>query len=231
VGKTVWISRSSTAINPSGETDSSDAMILRRDAAGHWTRTMLPLVPGGVFSDVTGIYAVSATNIWAAGYYHTNSTLGTTRQIIWHFDGASWRIVPVPAPSGTSGVTSMQGRPGDIWLTLCGSAQYGCDTPSNTLLHYAAGVWTPVTTPPGWRITAVRSAGAKDVWAVGSVNNSALAAHWRGHSWQRIPVRLPSTSIAELNSIVLTAHQVIAVGDQQAHGANYPHTLWVARPR
>lgn len=233
VGGTIWISGANFMAEYSGETDSYAAMILRRDTAGHWTQTVLPRAPGGADSEATGLYAASPTNIWAAGYYWSGSNVEATHQIVWHYDGKAWRVVPVPAPPNTVGVTSMRGSgPGDIWLTLCASAHYGyCDSPSNTLLHYSSGTWTTVTAPSGWRISAVRSAGAKDLWAVGTLNNSALAAHWQGQTWQRIPVQLPSTSTAELNAVILTAHQVIAVGDQQAQGQDYPHTVWVARPR
>lgn len=232
VGGTLWISGANFVAEDSGETDSYAAMVLRRDTAGHWAQTMLPSAPGGADSEATGVYAASPTNIWAAGYYYPASDPGATHQIVWHYDGKAWRIVPVPAPPNTGGVASMRGSgPSDIWLTLCGNGSYGCDAPSNTLLHYATGTWTTVATPAGWRISAVRSAGAKDLWAVGTVGNAALAAHWQGQTWQRIPVQLPSTSIAELDAVVLTAHQVIAVGGQQAQGADYPHTFWVARPR
>jgi hypothetical protein len=75
----------------------------------HWDGTSWaipsPSVAPSVTSNIlTGVAAVSATDIWAVGYY-TNST--GTHTLTEHWDGTSWSIIP--SPDGTGGASILSG--------------------------------------------------------------------------------------------------------------------------
>ena len=233
VGKVIYVAGADLVIDDSGGVDSTASLMLRRDANGHWSSTRLPGVLDGADTALTGVYAISPTNVWAVGYYGDAGGDPASQDLVYHYDGTAWRIMMLPASTNTVGVTSIRpGGSGELWLTQCTDDHYDyCDMPSNQLLHYSAGTWTTVSAPAGWQINGVRSAGANDLWAVGSAGGSALAAHWQGQSWQRIAVQLPGAVNSVLSAVVLTARQVVAVGHEQLTGHDPSRTLWVARSR
>jgi hypothetical protein len=75
----------------------------------HWDGTSWTIVPSPNVSPsntsnfLTGIAAVSATNIWAVGYY-TNST--GTHTLTEHWDGTSWSIIPSPDGAAAASILS-----------------------------------------------------------------------------------------------------------------------------
>jgi hypothetical protein len=67
-----------------------------------WTIVASPNAAPSVSSNfLSGIAAVSATDIWAVGYY-TNST--GTHTLTEHWDGTSWSIIPSPDGTGAASV-------------------------------------------------------------------------------------------------------------------------------
>ena len=223
VGKVIYVAGADLNIDDSGEVNSTASLMLRRDVQGHWSSTHLPGVLDGADTALTGVYAISPTNVRAVGDYANLGAGPASQDLVYHYDGTAWHIMILPASTGTAaGVTSIRpGASGEVWLTQCASGySYYCGTSSNQLLHYSAGTWTTVTAPAGWQINAVRSGGANDLWAVGSAGGNALAAHWQGQSWQPIPVQLPGAVNSVLSAVVLTTKQVIAVGHEQLTGPN-----------
>lgn len=225
VGKVIYVAGADLNIDDSGQLNSTASLMLQRDAQGHWSSTHLPGVLDGADTALTGVYAISSTNVWAVGDYVNLGPGPGSLDLVYHYDGTAWHIMMLPSSTSGAGVTSIRpGAAGELWLTQAG-------TSSNQLLHYSAGTWTTVTAPAGWQINAVRSGGANDLWVVGSAGGNALAAHWQGHGWQRVTVQLPGAVNSVLSAVVLTAKQVIAVGHQQLTGPNSSRTLWVARSR
>jgi hypothetical protein len=83
-----------------------------RALVGHWDGTAWsivsvpdPVIPAGASlasSMLTGVSAVSSTDIGAVGSYALGGTALTGSTLTMHYDGTSWRVVPSPnIPGGT----------------------------------------------------------------------------------------------------------------------------------
>ena len=82
----------------------------------------------GDLNVLNGISAVSATDLYAAGYFENASTGGQHRTMVAHFDGASWKIVPSPAPALAQQLHGIFALPGttDVW-SVGASSTFGID--------------------------------------------------------------------------------------------------------
>src|SRR5213082_3404147 len=67
----------------------------------HWNGTSWSVVtsanPGSIYNTLYGVTAISATNVWAVGYYV--NTTGVTQTLIEHWNGTSWSVVKSPSPA------------------------------------------------------------------------------------------------------------------------------------
>ncbi len=149
----------------------------------HWNGKKWKVVPSPNlapdFYNLTGMAAVSSTDIWAVGYtsYDTNLTL------IEHWNGTRWSIVPGPN-SGTSDSLSQVAAisTDDVWAV-------GADQSGTLIEHWNGTTWNIVASPdPGTysnTLTSVTAITSNDVWAVGYYQNMSspfqtLIEHWNG---------------------------------------------------
>jgi hypothetical protein len=159
---------------------------------GHaWRITAAPPLPTGAASGgLSGFNEVGSTDVWAAG--DLTLTAGGTRTLIEHFTGTSWAVVPSPNPFTGPGADDELSAVGgssasDLWAA-------GFDLEGNIaqglFVHFNGTTWQaapPLTAAGIPDFVSVSAVSANDVWAVGtslSVNDSTLAAHWDGHTWQ-----------------------------------------------
>src|SRR5438067_2985569 len=67
----------------------------------HWNGSSWSVVtsanPGSIYNTLYGVTAISATNVWAVGYYV--NTTGVTQTLIEHWNGTSWSVVKSPSPA------------------------------------------------------------------------------------------------------------------------------------
>ena len=187
----------------------------------HWDGQRWSIVasPNGsrTSSELLGVAAVSANDVWAVGDFGASAPM-YQRTLIEHWDGANWTIVPSPNASNSSqnaltGVAAVSAT--DVW-----AVGYSLTSNNKTLIeHWDGKKWSIVPSPNvgsfGNGLTGVAALGPNDVWAVGSTNNSAttLVLHWNGSTWSVVP----SPSVAYwsniLNSVVAVARDdVWAVG-------------------
>lgn len=70
----------------------------------HWDGNIWTVVPSpgvGIFSSLTGVSAISSTDVWASGESEESSNgISTLNYLVEHWDGNSWTISPVPATEG-----------------------------------------------------------------------------------------------------------------------------------
>ncbi len=137
--------------------------------AGHWRHGQL-----------TGLTAISASNVWAFGTTVTGSrAMGT-----WHFDGTSWLPVPGAARS-VYRASAVSAR--DIWAIAASRR-------ADVIVRFDGRTWRRMQTG---RVLAdveprdILAISNHDVWVVGTQvgrNHSALLvlAHWNGSSWSRL---------------------------------------------
>jgi hypothetical protein len=141
--------------------------------ARHWLHGM-----------VTGLTALSATNVWAFG---TTAT-GVQEHGTWHFNGRSWTHAAGPADEiyRASAVSAL-----DVWAISAGAT-------SDTILRMHDSKWRLVhtgTALAGVRARDILALSNDNVWVVGNqVSRSGagrlVLAHWNGQTWTRLTSKL-----------------------------------------
>jgi hypothetical protein len=183
----------------------------------HWDGTSWTVVPGpepGSLQDhLTGVRAVSATNVWAVGY--ADNGVGP-RTFIVHWNGTAWTRVPSPNP-GNSALTSVRFVSAkDGWAV--GSFNDGTD---HTLtLHWNGKAWKRVPSPSfllNSTLAAVSVVSARDAWAVGQASSRTrlvtLILHWNGTSWSRVTSPSAGLFSTLASAAATSATNVWAVGE------------------
>lgn len=190
----------------------------------HWDGTAWSVVPspnisGANGSSLNSVTALSATNAWVVG---TSNSGGLSQTLIEHWDGGSWSIIPSPnAGTYTSGLESITAIPGTNKLWAVGTYIAGNEQP---LTEYWNGtrwsiIFSPGTGTSGSSLSEVIALSAKNVWAVGTYQNSfapsqTLIEHWDGGSWNIVSSPSPGSNGNLLTAIsrVPGTTQLWAVG-------------------
>jgi hypothetical protein len=144
-----------------------------------WSVVPMPLNPSSnieAYYQLNAIQVNSPTDVWAVGSSDvTNSTTGVTTgsELIEHWNGTAWSIVPSPSPgsgSGLYGVTTSNAA-NDVWAV--GAYTPAGTTETQTLtLNWNGTEWTQVASPdngnPNVLLSTSTIPGASIVWAVGT---------------------------------------------------------------
>ncbi len=187
--------------------------------AGHWNGSAWTVrVLPGKQSNLTGVYAPSPENVWAAGFY--TIALIDTLPVIDHFDGTRWVMVPSPRLrlgilAGIGGTSAT-----NIWAV---GRQFGRATTLTVIEHYNGHTWTQVPSPSPGRTDyidfgAITVISRHDIWAAGDYLDSSgvsrtLIEHYNGHAWAIVPSPSIGSGSNYLTSIAaLGPRNVQAVG-------------------
>jgi hypothetical protein len=203
----------------------------RRPLIEHWTGSAWHIVPNpdlGVGEHfLTGVTAISASDVWAVGYSAIDSG-EVDVPIAEHWNGTVWSAVSMPAP-GTgqfgSGSTlqAVSGSTGsDVWAA---GVESPADSGARPLVeHWNGKAWSIVAIPISvstWEneyLEGVASKRSNDVWAVGCSDLTAptgtLVEHWNGTAWTVVPSADPTNSFGD----VLTAVSEVSTTDVWAVG-------------
>jgi hypothetical protein len=172
----------------------------------HWNGTAWAVVPSpspkvSSNSVLLSVSAVSAGNVWAAGYY--DDSTGTPVGLIEHWNGSSWQRVTaaVPANGYAIQLESVSARSaGDVWI----AGDYLESGAELTLIeHWNGTKWTVMTSPdgagsPDSELHGITAVSGTDAWATGfyfaGSTYVSLVEHWNGHAWKTIASPEPSGS-------------------------------------
>jgi hypothetical protein len=173
--------------------------------------------PGSFMDEVNTVRRLSATNIWAVGWYAGSNILD--RSLILHWNGRTWRQLPSPNPGkqddSLDGLAAVSAR--SVWTTegYSNSSTSG----GSLILHWNGRTWSEVAAPRGSGFNDLSASSATNVWAVGDdAKGNSLALHWNGRIWKRVPTPnlKPGTLTNVLQSVtVLSPTSAWAVGDAQ----------------
>jgi hypothetical protein len=185
-----------------------------------WKR--VPSPSPGLYDQLFGVTATSASNAWAVGL--TQNTAGI-HTLILHWNGKAWSQVPSPSPSPDDqlhAVTAISAS--NAWAVgTTGTLSAG----PGLILHWNGKAWTRVPSPnPGKsdQLAGVAAISASNVWTVGTEYVSqgiglpmapkTLILHWNGKAWTRVPSPNPfCTTCDSLYGVAAaSAHSVWAVG-------------------
>lgn len=154
---------------------------------------------------LASITAVAADDIWAVGTAETMQTSSQpgqphlrTQELIEHWDGQNWQIVPAPQPGAEALESDLTGvialAKNNVWAV-------GSNNSRPLIEHWDGRVWSQIASPgpsePG-NLTGISAVSANDAWAVG--DNGAIE-HWDGRSWRIIA----SASQFTLNAVLALA--------------------------
>ena len=148
---------------------------------------------------LNGVAAISATDVWAVGYY-INGT-GVNQTLVEHWNGSAWSVVPSPNVGTTydnylKGVAAVSAT--NVWAV----GYYYNGTVYQTLMeHWNGSAWSVVSSPNAGTsydnyLTGVGAVSSTDVWAVGSYFNfsqqQTLVERYNPCSSTATPTRSPT---------------------------------------
>lgn len=194
-----------------------------------WHIVSTPIV--GVDSSLHSVAALSATNVWAVGYYIPNVTSGLVNTLVEHWNGSQWSAITSPSPQGQDaylyGITAISAS--NIWAVGC----EGDDCSINPLIeHWNGSTWSIVASPnpgtgAGANLRSIAAVSAHDIWAVGytnnfgSITNDTLTEHWNGSKWSIVASPSPGTALSSLWGVTaVSTGNVWAVGDYFLNAAS-----------
>jgi hypothetical protein len=183
-----------------------------------WTVVPSPMIQGAQQVYLDAVTAIATNDVWAVGSY--SSALEAQAPFAEHWDGTTWKVVPVPeTASGFFLFSASSDSANEVWAT-------GYD---DLALRWDGSRWIsyPIANTNGdlSGLNGVLAFPGGEVWAVGydSPNGAVtltLAEHWDGVAWKRFPS--PNlTTISDLRAVSGTSpSDVWAVGQY-----GYRHTL------
>jgi hypothetical protein len=130
--------------------------------------------------ELTGVTAISPTDVWVFGSGGFTGGLGT-----WHYNGRSWKHETRGAVSGITLASAVSGT--DMWAI--GSKQ----APQDSIVRYYRGRWKFQTAPvlTGLQFNSILALSADNVWAVASQQTNSTKTfllHYSGNSWSKVSV-------------------------------------------
>jgi len=155
---------------------------------------------------LTGVAAVSRTNVWAVGYRQND---GPGRTFIVHWNGTGWKqLLPSPV-GGLNDVIAISPR--NVWAV------------GSLIMHWNGKRWNQLRSPvPGGVLLDVAAYSPTQIWAVGtsgSTDNKTLVLRWNGAKWKRVPSPNPAGSLSG-NFNVLASVTVISRDNVWAAGSD-----------
>jgi hypothetical protein len=196
-------------------TFSNEPLALHWDGSG-WTSAAVPLPSGAANGTLERSSAWTSTDVWSVGAVDLPSRGGRTSNLIEHWDGAAWSLIPSPNvgvhEDQLIGVDAVSGS--EAWAVGTRGRRLG----DHALIEHWDGLnWSP--TPTGLHhvlLTDVSASGPTDAWAVGIKasrrNQGAVALHWDGIAWNRaqLPVETAGGGLEGVS--VVSPDDAYAVG-------------------
>jgi hypothetical protein len=159
----------------------------------HFDGTQWSISPGPTFQptdqpSLESITAISAGDIWAAGFILTNNSQSLF-PLFEHFDGTSWTAFETQSQNASMFGISADAT-NDVWAV--GTVAFS----QTAIEHFDGSSWSTVPSQnagSGFNVlTGVTALARNDVWAVGyfthDVNSTrpanTLIEHWDGSSWK-----------------------------------------------
>lgn len=173
---------------PDPEASRERPMVTRFDEEGF--EEMHPPVEPGHRAELTGLDAVSPTDVWAVGHIYPNRG-ETVSGLVYHWDGNEWVSMDVPNPGKRSWLRGISAvAPDDVWAVgnFERKDRYAFDS---LVLHYDGVEWKKIPAPsPGEKYGALNDVdfvSATRGYAVGYQGDQRpLALRWNGSEWKRV---------------------------------------------
>ena len=154
---------------------------------------------GNSCDDLDAVAALSAGNVWAAGYDDLNCESDGTDAgpsiLIEHWNGRAWKYAENPGYSGGffNAIVPLSAR--NIWAVGTAADPNSGDFTGTRIQHWDGTKWSDVTTPPaglGANLWGAAAVSANAIWAVGwsytsRLTTRSLVERWNGRKWKVVP--------------------------------------------
>jgi hypothetical protein len=168
----------------------------------HWNGKQWSIVPGASVpgnpqsTNLTGMTALSANNIWAVGTSIWSNGYDTFKTLTEHWDGHTWHYVPAPNPgTGSNILHSVTSIPGTNQLLAVGELDNTNQRSQILTERWNGKSWQVISSTNGktlgTALVSVTARSAFDAWAVG-VGTGGLIAHWDGTNWNIVSHPTPA---------------------------------------
>jgi hypothetical protein len=184
---------------------------------GHrWSQVRTPS-PGGFNDNLTGVAKVSASNIWATGFYGKRNS-GNTKSLLLHWNGHAWSQIASPDYGKLNNtLTSVAATAANsVWVT--DNVSSGTTSSAGLLLHWNGHGWAKAASLVNADSSSPGLSSPRNGWLVGGDRKGlSLTLHWNGRSWTRVPApSLKNLSNELLSVTVLSPTSAWAVGFARA---------------
>jgi hypothetical protein len=215
----VWAVGYKGGVNSVG--NSTSRVLIEHWNGTRWSVVPTPVVPNSVEDSLSGVAAVSATDVWAVGRYFTDSKALT---LIEHWNGTKWSVVANPNPSPTdnflNGVAAVSKN--NVW-TVGWYENNSLQRQQVLIEHWNGTKWSMVRSParnfPFMQLTGLAVLSANDIWGVGDFltgtqsQAKTLIEHWNGTAWSIVNSPNSSSPVNRLvAAAAVSAKNVWAVG-------------------
>ncbi len=165
------------AVSP-GHHAASPAQIVARSG---WRLSYRLPFSNGTTESVTAIAALSRDDAWAVGgRLAIVNHQGVGVPAIWHWNGSTWKPVPLPRPQHEGFFTEVLGSsPRNVWAFGALAPQGLAATPY--IAHWNGRKWQWLTRGRPGDPWAAAVLGPSDVWATAAVNK---VENWNGRGWR-----------------------------------------------
>ncbi len=198
----------------------------------HWNGTAwntLPLTPAtsGRNFYLSGMAAISSSNIWAVGEsYKSETPDGHT--LIAHWDGLHWNIVESPNSSQINNNLNAAAAADSANVWAVGSYADTNYVSRVLLLHWGGSKWetwnSGLDSIEG-ELFDIAIISKADIWAVGyHMNNQKaqpLALRWNGTDWMSIPMPISGKTSILHRIAAISKDDVWAVGSSEEGGTTF----------
>jgi hypothetical protein len=198
-----------------------------------WTHATSPS-PTTIENELWGVWAASASDVWAVGNYGTSG--GGEKTLIEHFDGTSWTVVPSPNATAYDNLHRVAGSsPTDVWAvgTAYNSAT---DVTAPLVEHWDGMSWKIVPSPvlgPDSYLRGVAATSPSDAWIVGEWDGPAptytphtLVLRWNGSKWSSVANPSGGAQDFTLSGVAAkTSSDAWIAGDAEDYATGHTHTL------
>lgn len=167
-------------------------------------------------AELNALAAVSANDVWAAGFVGTSSVDGNQRvPLIEHWDGKQWsRVTDFPTgnqPVSLDEVAAVSAQ--DIWVAGRILSRGGPES-QGILAHWDGSQWQLFGNFAKVDVfTELSVVAQNDVWALGTIGltSAQVMEHWDGQKWNTVtlPALAPAGTNAELADLVAVSTQEV----------------------
>lgn len=158
--------------------------------SGSWRLARVFSASSGVVQ-LDGVDAVSSTDAWLTGDVFPAQP-GQAPILVEHWDGGTWRQIPVPASLDPHGLTiagDVAGASSAANAWVFGNYQ-GTAGPFEVALGWNGTTWHKFTFPLGSSVNATAVFGPSDAWGFGEnqMTGQPLVVRFNGRAWQKVTV-------------------------------------------